>query len=96
MTIQTMEVPVRGRGRPARLKPAEVGALVQRIENGKFGGDNEPAKKSAASQRGRAALRAIQLAGYKGSLTVRVWPVDPAKDTPQDMHLWAVGPRDAA
>jgi hypothetical protein len=92
MTIQQMQPPTRGRGRPRRLSPSDIHKLLDGVMAGNFVGDGSTAKKSAAAQRGRAARNAvIEVADREGivlrKISVKTW----ATTEDPDQYHWAIG-----
>jgi hypothetical protein len=93
ITIESVTPPTKGRGRPKRLSAEHIDAMLAKVVAGEFASDSESSKKSAASQRGRAARADIYEAGYTGQLMVKTWNTTGSKDDNDPNWRWAVGPR---
>lgn len=93
ISIEAVEPPTKGRGRPKRLSSEHIDALLKVLANGKPASDGESCKKSAASQRGRAARADLYMAGYTGELQVQTWNTTGSKDDQDPNWRWAIRPK---
>lgn len=93
ITIQAVTPPTKGRGRPKRLSDEHIQALLELVRNGQPASDGETCKRSAASQRGRAAREDLYAAGYEGKLVTKVWNTAGSKDDQDTNWSWAVEPK---
>lgn len=93
ITIGAVTPPTKGRGRPKRLAQEHIDALLALVTAGQPASDGEACKKSAASQRGRAAKSDLIAAGYEGQLVVKTWNTTGSKDEQDPNWVWAVSPR---